>query len=74
MISKLSRKCQVTIPKAVRDALGLAPGDLVAYETGENGETVIRRVDPFDVAYHSALENTLAEWMSPEDEEAFSDL
>jgi hypothetical protein len=29
--SRLSSKGQVTIPKAVRQAIGIKPGDLVAY-------------------------------------------
>jgi AbrB family looped-hinge helix DNA binding protein len=74
MLSKLSQKGQVTIPKAVRDALGLEPGDLVSYEIEDDGKTFIRRVDPFDAEFHAALENTLDEWNSPEDEEAFNDL
>jgi antitoxin PrlF len=37
-------------------------------------EVVLRRAEPFDVAHHAALSGTLAEWSSPEDEEAFRDL
>jgi len=34
----------------------------------------IVRVAPFDAAYHAAVAETLEEWASPEDEEAFGDL
>ncbi len=72
--SRLSSKGQVTVPKAIRDRLELAPGDTVAYEV-EGERVILRRVEPFDAAYHAALTQTLAEeWNSPEDDEAFRDL
>jgi antitoxin PrlF len=71
--SKLSSKGQVTIPKEVRKAIGLKPGDLVSYEVQE-GIVILQRAEPFDAAFHAALSSTLEEWSSPEDEEAFRDL
>ena len=72
-ISKISVKGQITIPKEIRNAIGIKPGDLIAYEL--HGETVrLRRVNPFDSLFHSAISETLEEWNSPEDEEAFNDL
>jgi AbrB family looped-hinge helix DNA binding protein len=71
--SRLSAKGQVTIPKRVRDQLGLEPGDLVAYDF-EGGEVLLRKVERFDPEFHAALEATLGEWASAEDEEAFGDL
>ncbi len=32
LASKLSSKGQVTIPKEIRETVGLEPGDMVAYE------------------------------------------
>ena len=73
VVSRLSSKGQVTIPKKVRDLLGAEPGDTIAYEI--QGNLVrLRRVDPFDEDFHRALSDTLTEWESPEDEEAFRDL
>ncbi len=71
--SRLSSKGQVTIPKAVREELGLEPGDLVAYVVGDGGVR-LERVEPFDAAYHAAISEALEEWASPEDDEAFGDL
>ena len=71
--SKISSKGQITIPREIREKLGLEPGHLVAYEV-RDGEVVLKRVEPFDVAFHEALSKTLDEWNSPEDEEAFNDL
>ncbi|MCD6271290.1 MAG: AbrB/MazE/SpoVT family DNA-binding domain-containing protein [Deltaproteobacteria bacterium] len=72
-VSKLSTKGQVTIPAELRKAIGIEPGDMVAYEL--QGKSVkLKRVEPFDAAYHAAVSKTLEEWNSPEDEEAFNDL
>jgi AbrB family looped-hinge helix DNA binding protein len=71
--SRLSSKGQVTIPALVRSAIGLKPGDLVAYEV-QDGVVTLRRVDPLDTAFHAALSGTMTEWGSPEDEAAFRDL
>ena len=71
--SRLSSKGQVTIPSEVRERLHLEPGDTVIYEV-EDERAVLRRAESFDIAYHAALTDTLDEWTSPEDEEAFGDL
>ena len=70
-VSKLSAKGQVTIPKEIRKAAGIEPGDLVAYEL--QGQCIkLKRITPFDAAFHSAVSETLEEWNSPDDEEAFN--
>ncbi|MEM6431084.1 MAG: AbrB/MazE/SpoVT family DNA-binding domain-containing protein [Deinococcota bacterium] len=55
--AKLSSKGQITIPKEVRQRLGLKQGDQVSFEF-ENGRTFIQPVreedDPF-AAYEGAL-------------------
>ncbi len=72
-VSRLSTKGQVTIPADLRRAIGIEPGDIVAYEL--QGKSVkLKRVEPFDAAYHAAVAETLEEWNSLEDEEAFNDL
>ena len=57
----------------MRDRLGARPGDLIEYEVQGN-VVVLRRIEPFDRAFHGALSDTLIEWSSPEDEKAFRDL
>ncbi len=48
-MSTPTKKGQVTVPKDVRDALGLRPGVRVAFELRE-GEAVLRKqVDPQDI-------------------------
>ncbi len=45
MTLRVGPKGQVVLPKRVRDALGIRPGDRVVVEEGD-GEARIRRVDP----------------------------
>ncbi len=71
--SRLSSKGQVTIPREVRAALHLEPGDLVAYEVKDD-KAILRRAEPFDAAYHAAVSETLEEWGSVDDDKAFRDL
>ncbi len=73
LVSKISKKGQVTIPKIVRESLRASPGDWIEYEVQDNAIT-LRRVEPFDRAFHAALSDTLTEWASAADEEAFRDL
>jgi len=73
LVSKISSKGQVTIPPEVRESLGAGPGDLIEYELRADA-VVVRRAEPFDRGFHAALSETLTEWSSPEDEEAFRDL
>ena len=73
LVSKISKKGQVTIPKVVRESLRASPGDWIEYEVQDNGVR-LRRVEPFDRAFHAALSGTMTEWASAEDEEAFRDL
>jgi antitoxin PrlF len=70
--SRITSKAQVTLPKAVRTALGLKSGDRVAWEI-EDGQVVLTRVDrerdPF-VNNFAAF----TEWATPADCEAFDNL
>lgn len=69
--SRVTAKSQTTIPRAVRVALGLKPGDLIGYEI-EGDEVVLKKfnmADPFDNPFA-----TFTEWADELDEEAFRDL
>jgi antitoxin PrlF len=71
--SKISSKAQITLPRKVREALGAKAGDMIIYEV--EGDVVrLKRLEPFDAAFHHALSSTLDEWATDEDEEAFRDL
>jgi len=43
MATRLTIKGQVTIPKKVRDALHLAPGDGVDFQVNPQGQVVVRK-------------------------------
>lgn len=73
-ITKISSKSQLTLPKKIREAAGLSPGDAVALEVQNNGIIELRPLGRFDSAFHKALSQTLNEWSTPADEEAFRDL
>jgi antitoxin PrlF len=72
--SRLTTKSQATVPAAVRDKLNLKPGDTVIFEESEAGAVLIRKAEPLDLEFLSALENTLSEWDSENDERAYRDL
>jgi AbrB family looped-hinge helix DNA binding protein len=71
--SKVTSKYQATIPLAVRRKLGLKPGDAVVFEI-ENDTITVRRATVLDREYAKALEGTLTEWLSKEDDEAYREL
>lgn len=67
--SKVTTKSQTVIPSAVREKLGLKPGDRLRYVITEQGVLIdkspLAEDDPFAV---------FSEWASEADEKAFSDL
>ncbi|RQW84889.1 MAG: AbrB family transcriptional regulator [Geobacter sp.] len=71
--SKLTSKFQATIPEPVRKVLHLNAGDAIAFDI-ENNHIHIRKAQPVDLAFAQALEDTLNEWESTADEEAYRDL
>ena len=71
--SRMTKKFQTTIPAKIRRLLGLQSGDLIGFEVKE-GDVVLKKASPLDVAFAKAIEGTLSEWASEEDEEAYRDL
>ena len=73
VISKLTKKYQATVPKAVRKKLKLNAGDIIAFEI-DSDIIKLRKASPVDVEFLSALVPTLNEWSSENDEEAYNGL
>lgn len=61
--SSLTTKCQVTIPKEIRDALGLSAGDGVEFELDGTGRATIAPVSrEAEIAAHKQrFDNAVAE-------------
>lgn len=74
VIAKITSKGQTTIPLEIREALCVGPGDLIAWEITADGCAEVRRIQPVDTGYLRALRETLGEWESAEDEEAYRGL
>ncbi len=74
LTGKMTSKWQITMPKEVREKLGLATGDELMFSL-EGNAVRVEKARPLDVAWHRSVEAMLApEWNSPEDDEAFRDL
>jgi AbrB family looped-hinge helix DNA binding protein len=74
VVSKLSSKNQITIPREMREGAGLHAGDMVVYEMREAGVIAMKRLSTYDAAFHAALSSTLDEWETQADDDAFRDL
>ena len=68
LTSRLSSKGQTTIPKRVRESLGLAEGDALSFEVRE-GEVVLRKIRPIDTEWAGSVSATLSEWDDSVDDE-----
>lgn len=68
--SRLTSKSQTTVPREVRAALGLRPGDEIAYRI-DDGQVILTKAcgsgvdDPF---------KSFGEWDSEADRQAYADL
>ena len=72
-LATLTAQGEVTIPKAIREALNLRPGDQLRWDLDDDGVRV-RLVSPLDLTDLRGVEAGLQESASPEDEQAFADL
>jgi AbrB family looped-hinge helix DNA binding protein len=72
--SRLTTKGQATVPLSVRKRLHLKAGDTVIFEESETGTVRIRKAEPLDIEFLSALESTLSEWNSENDDRAYREL
>jgi antitoxin PrlF len=74
--SKLTSKAQTTIPQVVRGALGVRPGDEIAYVI-EDGRVLLTKAAPKSSRRGAPFEDPFVmfwEWDTPEDDEAFANL
>jgi antitoxin PrlF len=72
--SRLTSKCQATVPLCVRKRLNLKSGDTVVFEESQGGTIYIRKAEPLGLEFLLALEKTLPEWTSDNDDRAYRDL
>jgi len=72
-LATLIAKGQVTVPKAVREVLGLQQGDQLSWEL-QGGSVRVRAVAPLDLVVLRGLDANLTEWNSQADEDAFAEL
>jgi antitoxin PrlF len=73
LASKVTEKYQATIPTEVRSFLHLNKGDRIRFKI-EEGKVIVQKLPYTDHEYLDSLSKTLPEWLSQEDEEAYSDL
>jgi antitoxin PrlF len=74
--SSVTQKYQATIPLKVREQLDIQVGDKIVFERQDDETIVIKKkvLSSIDWDYLRAVEGTLSEWNSPEDNEAYADL
>jgi antitoxin PrlF len=66
-MSKVTTKGQVTIPKSVRDHLGLKPGSEVEFGVGADGEIVLRTAAKRPKSRFEAIRGTLDTGMTTDE-------
>jgi antitoxin PrlF len=67
--SKVSVKSQTVLPRAVRDELGINPGDTLRYRLTEQGVLIDKAPSEADDPFA-----TFSEWSSAADEKAYGEL
>ena len=71
--SRLTKKYQATIPAKVRKALNLRAGERIAFDV-EGDRVHVRKATALDLQFANALADTLSEWSSDADADAYRDL
>jgi antitoxin PrlF len=74
--SSVTQKYQATIPLKVREQLNIQAGDKIVFERQDDETIIIKKKVPstMDWDYLHAIEGTLSEWNSLQDDEAYADL
>ena len=72
--SSVTQKYQATIPLKVREQLNIQAGDKIIFERQDDQTFVIKKKVPsiIDWDYLRGVEQSLSEWDSPEDDEAYA--
>jgi AbrB family looped-hinge helix DNA binding protein len=73
LTSKVTQKYQATIPQVVRKKLEIEKGDRIIFEI-DNEKVILKKLSPLDWEYLESVVQTLGEWSSIADEEAYRDL
>ena len=71
--SRITQKYQATIPTEIRKVLDLHGGDFVGFELSGN-KVIIRKITLLDLEFARALQQTVNEWSSQEDEKLYANL
>ena len=71
--TRVTQKYQATIPLEIRKVLDIHGGDLVGFEI-QDKEVLIRKVTPLDLEFAKALEGSMNEWVSEEDDKLYANL
>jgi AbrB family looped-hinge helix DNA binding protein len=72
-ISRVTARGRTTIPREIREALGIAPGDSTVWEVAVDGTAIVRRAQPGGEADHGAVKQTPSTWASLVDEGGLGD-
>ena len=70
-IARITSKGQTTIPVSIRKAAHLNAGDRLTFEV-KGDYLLIRKINLLDDEYLKGVSDSLNEWSSPEDEEAWN--
>ena len=72
-VARIGARGRTTIPKTIREAVGLHAGDLIAFEI-ESDRLLVHKVVSERGEYLHGLGDAMPEWLSPEDEHAWRGL
>ena len=73
LTSKVTSKGQATLPRRVRDLLGIKAGDTVIFAV-EHDTVTLRRAEPLDAGFLKLAGENFVDWNAPEADAAFRDL
>ena len=72
-LARVTAKGQTTIPKRIRERADVKEGDLLSFDV-EGKRIIVRKIERTADVDLAAIQATLSEWNSVEDEEAWHDL